>query len=132
MYLIIEQAQDKRVARDDELSDSEDEGDDRHDEASYRDPSDKKKPRIVKDDDSLKTAASTTLAPSPALSATSSAGGGEGHAPPSDQPSLVKGISSVTAQPGHSNPDNSGTEMDITRYDSLSNFCRFIYFLTNL
>ena len=43
-FFYIEQARDKRVARDDEYSDSEDEGDNRKDTKSFKEPPAKKKP----------------------------------------------------------------------------------------
>lgn len=40
---------DKRVERDDEFSDSEDEGDERRDTKTYKEPSARKRPRLAKD-----------------------------------------------------------------------------------
>ena len=97
------------MARDDEYSDSEDEGDDRHDETSYREPSERKRPRLAKDgEESVKTGATMTHTPSPAPSATSSGGGGEGHAP-SDKPA-VAAVDAVHTASSHAGlrPEQSG------------------------
>lgn len=77
------------MANEAEFSDSEDEGDNRCDETSYQEPSTRKKPRIAREEDSLKTDASSTLTPSPAPSAASSTGGGECHAATDMLPTAV-------------------------------------------
>ena len=50
---------------------------------------------------------------------------GGGHAPPSEQPSLVNSFLSVSAHSGHSRPDQSGVEMDqedtTTRFETSTN-----------
>ena len=55
-----ERTRDKRIARDDEYSDSEDEGDGRKDSRSYKEPIIRKRPRLTKEDYGKKPSPSPT------------------------------------------------------------------------